>query len=175
MALAAFRRCFTSRYDEGSSKMYTFASMMQTTARCRRVGEGGVGSFHGIHALRAVAARERAAPDAAQRRERSQWMTFTSNGRGSCPMAARFVQWPRPCPIAVGSSSDRPIAVGCRPTAYVQRGQSGQFGQPAPSTHSNPRTERELFKTKLWFHVFISPQPRDNAELCNDPSSFVLR
>ena len=31
--------------------------------------EGGVGRFHGIHALRAVAARERAAPDAAQRRE----------------------------------------------------------------------------------------------------------
>ena len=49
-------------------------------------------------------------------------------------MAARFVQWPRPCPIAVGSSSDRPIAVGCRPTAYVQRGQSGQFGQRPPST-----------------------------------------
>jgi hypothetical protein len=37
------------------------------------------------------------------------------------------------------------------------------------------RTEREPSKTKLWFDVFISPQPRDNAELCNDPSSFVLR
>jgi hypothetical protein len=42
---------------------------------------------------------------------------FRSNGWGSRPMAAqatsRFVQWPRPCPIAVGSSSDRPVAVGC--------------------------------------------------------------
>ena len=42
-------------------------------------------------------------------------MSFRSSGWGSRPMAAqaRFAQWPRPCPIAVGSSSDRPIAVGC--------------------------------------------------------------
>ena len=43
------------------------------------------------------------------------------------------------------------------------------------SSRSGPRIEGEHFKTKLWFDVFISPQPRDNAELCNDPSSFVLR
>jgi hypothetical protein len=72
-------------------------------------------------------------------RDRIQRMSFTSNGRGSRPMAARFVQWPRPCPIAVGSSSDRPIRssdrgwLPVRPTASVPRGQSGQFRQRPPS------------------------------------------
>ena len=41
-----------------------------------------------------------------------QWPGVASNG-------LRFVQWPRPCPIAVGSLSDRPIAVG-RPSNGVR-------------------------------------------------------
>ena len=41
-----------------------------------------------------------------------QWPGVASNG-------LRFVQWPRPCPIAAGSLSDRPIAVG-RPSNGVR-------------------------------------------------------
>ena len=42
----------------------------------------------------------------------SSWpdLSCFATGRGFCPMAARFFQWPRPCPIAVGCpvrSSDR--------------------------------------------------------------------
>mmetsp|Transcript_37842 Transcript_37842/g.60684 ORF Transcript_37842/g.60684 Transcript_37842/m.60684 type:complete len:116 (-) Transcript_37842:551-898(-) len=36
MTRDAFRRCFTSRYDEGSSNMYTSASCTATTAIAKR-------------------------------------------------------------------------------------------------------------------------------------------
>ena len=37
------------------------------------------------------------------------------------------------------------------------------------------RNENLFLRRSYGSSVFISPQPRDNAELCNDPSSFVLR
>mmetsp|Transcript_51396 Transcript_51396/g.164325 ORF Transcript_51396/g.164325 Transcript_51396/m.164325 type:complete len:111 (-) Transcript_51396:522-854(-) len=36
IALPAFRRCLTSRYDEGSSNMYTSAFWQHTTAMAKR-------------------------------------------------------------------------------------------------------------------------------------------
>ena len=66
---------------------------------------------------------------------------IVANGRLLHPMAGGRVQWPLassngladgPCPIAVGSLSDRPIAVGCpsdgvRPTRSIR-----------PITHNDP-------------------------------------